>query len=102
MSAPNAFGFTEWSRGDASDMDGQPIWARERERTSQTPYKCFISMELARLRAAVPNFSGLTACQPRIIYQGRLSPHDLKKRLDESVVTAESDLKLLREILERI
>ena len=30
--------FTEWSRGDASDIDGQPIWARERERTSQTPY----------------------------------------------------------------
>src|SRR5436853_6663448 len=30
--------FTEWSRGDASDMDGQPARARERERTSQTPY----------------------------------------------------------------
>ncbi len=22
---------TQWSRGDASDIDGQPIWARERE-----------------------------------------------------------------------
>jgi hypothetical protein len=28
----------EWSRGDVSDMDRQPAWARERERTSQTPY----------------------------------------------------------------
>jgi hypothetical protein len=61
-----------------------------------------VSMEPARSRAAVPNFSGLTACQPRIIYAGRLSPHDLKKRLDGSVVTAENDLKVLREILERI
>ena len=52
--------------------------------------------------APVPNFSSLTACQPRIIYEGRLSPHDLKKRLDESVVTAEDDLKLPREILEQI
>jgi len=59
-------------------------------------------MELARPRAAVPNFSRLTACQPRLIYEGQLSPHDLKKRLDESVVTAENDLKLLREILKRI
>jgi hypothetical protein len=30
--------FAEWSRGDASDIEGQPIWARERARTSQTPY----------------------------------------------------------------
>ncbi len=30
--------FKEWSRGGASDIDGQPIWARERERRSQTPY----------------------------------------------------------------
>jgi hypothetical protein len=30
--------FKEWSRGDASDIDGKPIWARERERTSQKPY----------------------------------------------------------------
>jgi hypothetical protein len=28
-------------------MDGQPIWARERWRTSQTSYKFFISMEPA-------------------------------------------------------
>jgi error-prone DNA polymerase len=31
--------FTEWSRGDASDMDGQVEKPRERERASQTPYK---------------------------------------------------------------
>jgi len=30
--------FTEWSRREASDIDGQLIRARERERTSQTPY----------------------------------------------------------------
>jgi hypothetical protein len=30
-------GFTEWSRGDASDMDGQLVRARERERASQAP-----------------------------------------------------------------
>ena len=31
--------FTEWSRGDASDIDQRLGRARERERTSQTPYK---------------------------------------------------------------
>src|SRR5437868_7878995 len=31
--------FTEWSRGDASDMDGQIEKSSERERASQTPYK---------------------------------------------------------------
>ena len=30
--------FTEWSRREASDIDGQLVRARERERTSQTPY----------------------------------------------------------------
>src|SRR4029453_10891940 len=30
--------FTEWSRGDASDIDGWLVGARERERASQTPY----------------------------------------------------------------
>jgi hypothetical protein len=30
--------FTEWSRGDASDMGGQVDRSSERERTSQTPY----------------------------------------------------------------
>jgi hypothetical protein len=29
--------FTEWSRGDASDMDGQIGKSSERERVSQTP-----------------------------------------------------------------
>src|SRR6059058_6502855 len=31
--------FAEWSRGDASDIDGQLVRARERGRTSQTRYK---------------------------------------------------------------
>jgi error-prone DNA polymerase len=31
--------FTEWSRGDASDMDGQVEKPSEREQTSQTPHK---------------------------------------------------------------
>jgi error-prone DNA polymerase len=31
--------FTEWSRGDASDTDGQVEKPSERERVSQTPYK---------------------------------------------------------------
>jgi len=31
--------FTEWSRRAASDIDGQLVRARERERASQTPYK---------------------------------------------------------------
>ena len=39
--------FTEWSRGDASDMDGQLARARERERTSQTPYKFAGGLALA-------------------------------------------------------
>ena len=30
--------FTEWSRREASDIDGQLVRARGRERTSQTPY----------------------------------------------------------------
>jgi DNA polymerase III alpha subunit len=30
--------FTEWSRRDASDIDGQLVRARERKRASQTPY----------------------------------------------------------------
>ena len=30
--------FTEWSRRGASDIDGQLVRARRRERTSQTPY----------------------------------------------------------------
>ena len=33
--------FTERSRGDASDIDGQLVRASERARTSQTPYKAY-------------------------------------------------------------
>src|SRR5262249_18596653 len=36
--------FTEWSRGDASDMDGQIARPNERERTSQTPCKLIATL----------------------------------------------------------
>ena len=35
---PAGWRLTEWSPGEASDMDGQPIRARERERTSHTRF----------------------------------------------------------------
>jgi len=38
MSAAKPRHFTERSRGDASDIDGQLVGASERARTSQTPY----------------------------------------------------------------
>ncbi len=39
--------FTEWSRGDASDMDGRLVRARERERASQTPYRVGVGVAAA-------------------------------------------------------
>jgi hypothetical protein len=39
--------FTEWSRGDASDIDGQLVTARKRERASQTPYKWGLGLAAA-------------------------------------------------------
>jgi hypothetical protein len=41
--------FTEWSRGDASDMDGQVDRPSERERTSQTPDNASDSNGFGRL-----------------------------------------------------
>ena len=38
VSAPNAFGFTEWSRREPSDIDGQVAKPSEQERPSQTRY----------------------------------------------------------------
>ena len=37
--------FTEWSRRETSDIDGRPARARERERTSQMPYKSAIQKQ---------------------------------------------------------
>jgi hypothetical protein len=37
--------FAEWSRRELSDIDGQLIRARERERTSQTPYNFSFMIE---------------------------------------------------------
>jgi hypothetical protein len=68
-------------------------------------------MEPTRPRAVVQHVCSLTPCESRFINERRLAPHDetrnkgedeLPNRLGESVVTAERDLKLLREILERI
>jgi hypothetical protein len=39
--------FTEWSRGDASDIDGQLVRARERGRASQAPYRFGIGLAAA-------------------------------------------------------
>ena len=39
--------FTEWSRGDASDIDGQLLRARERGRASQAPYRFGIGLAAA-------------------------------------------------------
>ncbi len=39
--------FAEWSRGDASDIDGQLVRARERGRASQTPYRFGIGLAAA-------------------------------------------------------
>jgi hypothetical protein len=39
--------FAEWRRGDASDMDGRFVRARERERASQTPYKWGLGLAAA-------------------------------------------------------
>ena len=46
-------GFAEWSRGDASDIDGQLVRARERGRASQTPYRFGIGLAAAAAAAAV-------------------------------------------------
>src|SRR6266576_2092632 len=43
--------FAEWSRGDASDIDGQLVRARERGRASQTPYR--FGFGLAAAAAAI-------------------------------------------------
>jgi len=43
--------FTEWSRGDARDIDGQLVRARERKRASQSPYR--LGIGLAAAAAAV-------------------------------------------------
>jgi hypothetical protein len=39
--------FTEWSRGDASDIDGQLSRASKRERASQTPYSFGLGLAAA-------------------------------------------------------
>jgi len=45
--------FTEWSRRGASDIDGKLVRARERERTSQTPYSNWWSLGFGVAAAAV-------------------------------------------------
>ena len=38
VSAPNAFGFTEWSQRELRDIDGKPEGGSEQVRANQTPY----------------------------------------------------------------
>ena len=45
--------FTEWRRRGASDIDGKLVRARERERTSQTPYSVRWSLGFGLAAAAV-------------------------------------------------
>jgi hypothetical protein len=52
-------GFTEWSRGDASDIDGQFVRATERRRTSQTPYN--VDPALRKGRGGTPMTPGPAA-----------------------------------------
>jgi hypothetical protein len=49
-------GFTEWNRGDASDMDGQVDRPSERERTSQTPHNTTDSLGFGRLAGLNKHF----------------------------------------------
>jgi len=50
---PRRWRFTEWSRRRASDIDGKLVRARERERTSQTPYSNWWSLGFGLAAAAV-------------------------------------------------
>src|SRR5262245_14167326 len=53
-SMPDAWRFTEWSRREPSDMDGQVQRPSERERASQTPYRkrrLSLDMTIERRRA---------------------------------------------------
>ena len=45
--------FTEWSRGDARDIDGQLGRARKRERASQSPYRLGIGLAAAAAAVAL-------------------------------------------------
>jgi len=45
--------FTEWSRGDARDIDGQLVRARERKRASQSPYRLGIGLAAAAAAVAL-------------------------------------------------
>ena len=45
--------FTEWSRREASDIDGKSIRARERERSSHSPYYNWWSLGFSLAAAAV-------------------------------------------------
>jgi hypothetical protein len=66
--------FTEWSRRELSDIDGQLVRARERQRTSQTPYNFSVMIENRRAndpnrRASMPapNAFGVHRKRPKKI-----------------------------------
>jgi hypothetical protein len=56
--------FTEWSRGDASDIDGRIDRPSERERASQTPPKLSLALGLAAAAAVLMVLARLGVDQP--------------------------------------
>ena len=57
--------FTKWSRGDASNLDGQLLRAREQERTSQTPYRFGIGLAAAAAAAVLLLLARINTDQTR-------------------------------------
>jgi hypothetical protein len=64
----NRWRFTEWSRREASDIDGQLIRERERERTSRTPYNWW-SLGFGFAAAAVLIFFAMVTMERRHEHQ---------------------------------
>jgi hypothetical protein len=92
------------------------IWREPTHRVTQNSLRtrCLHNLPSTRIGGVGPPLGcysahcSLTPCESRFINEGRLASHDetrnkgedeLMDRLEESVATAESDLKLLREIL---
>lgn len=57
--------FTEWRRGDASDIDGRLGRARDREGTSQMPYRFGIGLAVAAAAAVVLLIARINTDQTR-------------------------------------
>jgi hypothetical protein len=57
--------FTAWSRGDARNLDGQLVRARERERASQSPYRLGIGLAAAAAAAVALLIARINTDQTR-------------------------------------